>query len=149
MEPAGKVISVLVVCGLEGVCVGSELQLGWSHCQCLLEARERRGACEARPWRCLGEHGAGADTSRQNSVAAAERQTEWGADGGPAPGLGSEASLRLAISPTSLRLSLSSLLISGGVGNPTQREPHLYPGWARVPQRPAWGAISDTGLRDG
>lgn len=67
VEPAGKVISVLVVCGLEGVCVGSELQLGWSHCQCLPEARERRGACEARPWRCLGERGA--DTCRQESVA--------------------------------------------------------------------------------
>ena len=61
MEPAGKVISVLVVCGLEGVCVGRELQLGWSHCQCLPEARERRGAREARPWRC-GRRGSAVPT---------------------------------------------------------------------------------------
>ena len=74
--------------------------------------------------------GAGADSGRTRQLQGGELGCCWGTH------------------PSNLCLLGSSLLFSGGVGTPTRREPHLYPGWRGAPQWPAQGAISDAGLED-
>lgn len=49
--------------------------------------------------------------------------------------------------PANLHLPGGSLLFMG-VWGPHLQGTHLLPGWGEVPQRPAQGAISNTGLGD-
>lgn len=153
VEPAGKVISVLVLRVLEalqGVCASAGLEPvspGW----------RKKGVAEAKPG-CCGGGRCDADTAWAGLSGCCRGWREWGAEGGPTQGLGSESSLLPTAFPTNC--SLEACSSSMGVwapppgGNPTsiqaggiRQQPAQWHWPGRLVQRKTKEGWASVGLR--